>query len=89
LVFTGALACGQHVEADKPPTLGAPMIRSVYVKTTESKGISKAKALQMREYLIKEINMRTPYKVVGSPDEADAILEAGIKTLARTMRSAP
>jgi hypothetical protein len=87
LVFTGAFACGQHVEAGEARILDAPIIRTVYIKISKPDDISRAKAV--REALIKEINMRTPYRVVGSPDDADVILEAGIKSLARTMRSAP
>ena len=35
-------------------------------------------SLQLTELVIKEIEKRTPYKVVGTPEEADTILEGTI-----------
>ena len=73
----------------EPGTEEIPVIRTIYVPVIESDGISRRTALRLTELLIKDIEMRTPYKVVGSPDEADLILMKAIPTpRAKTNRPA-
>jgi hypothetical protein len=50
-------------------------IKTVYVPVLRSFSFRKDLNLQLTERLQKEIERRTPYKVVGSPEGADAILE--------------
>jgi hypothetical protein len=51
---------------------------TVYVPIFESQSFSRAERLQLTEQLIKAIEQRTPYKVVGSPDDADLVVEGTI-----------
>src|SRR5215471_14643559 len=53
-------------------------IRTVYVPVFRSLSFRRDIQLQMTELVIKEIEKRTPFKVVGKPDEADTILEGMI-----------
>ena len=53
-------------------------IRTVFVPIFKSSSFRKDMNLILTELLIKEIERRTPYKVVGSPEGADAILEGTI-----------
>jgi Lipopolysaccharide-assembly len=53
-------------------------IKTVYVPILRSFSFRKDLNLQMTERLQKEIERRTPYKVVGSPENADAVLEGVI-----------
>jgi lipopolysaccharide assembly LptE-like protein len=50
-------------------------IKTIYVPIFRSQSFRKDINLMMTERLIKEINERTHYKVVNSPEAADAILE--------------
>ena len=53
-------------------------IRTVYVPIFKSQSFRRDLNLQITNRLIYEIQNRTPFKVVGSPDEADATLEGTI-----------
>ena len=53
-------------------------VKTVYVPVFRSLSFRRDIQLQMTEMVIKEIEKRTPYKVVGTPDEADSILEGMI-----------
>jgi hypothetical protein len=53
-------------------------IKTVYVPIFRSLSFRKDLNLQLTERVQKEIERRTPYKVVGSPEGADAILEGVI-----------
>ena len=53
-------------------------VRTVYVPIFRSVSFRRDIQLQLTELVIKEIEKRTPFKVVGTPDEADTILEGTI-----------
>ncbi len=53
-------------------------VKTVYVPIFKSVTFRKDINLQLTELVIKEIERRTPYKVVGSPDDADSTLEGTI-----------
>jgi hypothetical protein len=53
-------------------------IKTVYVPTFKSTTFRRDVNLQLTELVCKEIERRTPYKVVGNPDGADSTLEGSI-----------
>lgn len=53
-------------------------IRTVYVPVLKSVSFRRDLNIQMTELLQKEIERRTPFKVVGNPDGADTVLEGTI-----------
>lgn len=53
-------------------------IRTVYVPVFKSVSFRRDLNLQLTELVQKEIERRTPYKVVGSPDGADSTLDGTI-----------
>ncbi len=53
-------------------------IKTVYVPIFKSVTFRRDINLMLTEQVIKEIERRTPYKVVGSPEEADTTLEGTI-----------
>lgn len=53
-------------------------IRTVYVPTFQSVTFRRDIYLQLTELVQKEIERRTPYKVVGKPDDADTTLSGTI-----------
>ncbi len=65
--------CGYSVRAPFDPK-----VKTVYVPVIRSLSFRRNIQLELTEMLIKEIEKRTPYKVVGTPDEADTILECTI-----------
>ena len=69
----GLSGCGYSV---RPP--GYPDVQTVYVPIFRSITFRRDVQLMLTEAVIKEIEERTPYKVVGSPEEADTILEGTI-----------
>ncbi|MBV8317901.1 MAG: hypothetical protein JOZ53_23405 [Planctomycetaceae bacterium] len=74
LAWSGPLAgCGYHIRA--PHDLS---IQTVYVPLIRSTSFRREIQLQLTDLLIKEIEKRTPYKVVGNPEDADTVLEATI-----------
>jgi hypothetical protein len=54
-------------------SLYAPDVRTVYVPMIESDSYRRDLGERLTEAVVREIELKTPYKVVGSP-EADAIL---------------
>lgn len=58
-------------------TLYAPDIRTVYVPVFESNSYRRNLGERLTEAIIKEIELKTPYKVVGTPD-ADSVLSGRI-----------
>jgi hypothetical protein len=56
-------------------TLYAPDVATVYVPMIESDSFRRDLGERLTEAVIKEIELKTPYKVVGTPD-ADSILSA-------------
>jgi hypothetical protein len=56
-------------------TLYAPDVTTVYVPMIESDSFRRDLGERLTEAVIKEIELKTPYKVVGTPD-ADSILVA-------------
>jgi len=67
LVLAG---CGYSI---RPPY--DKSIKTVYVPIFRSQSFHKDINMMITERVIKEINDRTPYKVVNSPEGADTILE--------------
>jgi hypothetical protein len=72
-VATLAAGCGYSV---RPPY--DARLQTVYVPVFKSISFSRDVNLQLTELVQKEIEKRTPYKVVGSPDGADTVLEGTI-----------
>ena len=60
-------------------TLFRPDIRTVHVPVFESDSLRRNLGERLTEAVVKEIESRSPYKVVGSPD-ADSILSGRIVT---------
>src|SRR4051794_32386458 len=52
--------------------------RTVYLPLFPSISFRREVQLQLTELVIKEIERRTPYKVVGTPDGADTVLDGTI-----------
>jgi hypothetical protein len=77
LVWAG---CGYSI---RPPY--SPKIKTVYVPVFKSVSFQRNLNLQLTELLIKEIQNRTPFKVVGSPEGADATLEGTISFVDRNL----
>ena len=65
--------CGYSVRAPFDPK-----VKTVYVPVFRSLTFRRELQLRLTELTIKEIEKRTPYKVVGTPDEADTILECTV-----------
>jgi hypothetical protein len=53
-------------------------VRTVYVPVFRSQTYRRDLNYQMTELVMKEIEKRTPYKVVGSPEGADTILQGTV-----------
>jgi hypothetical protein len=53
-------------------------VRTVYVPVFKSQTFRRDLNFQLTDLVIKEIEKRTPYKVVGSPEGADTILEGTV-----------
>ena len=71
--FVAAAGCaGYQVGAG---SLYAPDVRTVYVPMIESDSYRRDLGERLTEAVVKEIELKTPYKVVGTPD-ADSILSA-------------
>jgi hypothetical protein len=73
LAGLGVSGCGYAI---RPPSY--PDVRTVYVPVFRSVSFRRDVNYQLTELTIKEIEKRTKYKVVGSPDDADTILEGTI-----------
>jgi hypothetical protein len=57
-------------------TLYAPDVSTVYVPMVESDSFRRDLGERLTEAIAKEIELKTPFKVVGAPDAADSILAA-------------
>ena len=57
------------------PSLYRPDVRTVHVPLVESDSFRRNLGEQLTEALVKEIELKTPYKVVGA-DRADSVLQA-------------
>jgi hypothetical protein len=68
-----AAGCGYSI---RPPY--DARLQTVYVPVFKSISFSRDVNLQLTELVQKEIEKRTPYKVVGTPDGADTVLEGTI-----------
>jgi hypothetical protein len=53
-------------------------VKTVYIPTFRTLSFRREIQFQLDEMVIKEIEKRSPYKVVGTPEEADTILEGTI-----------
>lgn len=73
LLIASAGGCGYTV---RPPYDRS--IRTVYVGVFKSQSFRKDVNLPLTEMIQQEIRLRTPYQVVGSPDQADTRLEGTI-----------
>jgi hypothetical protein len=81
---------GYQVGAD---SLYAPDVATVFVPVIESDSYRRDLGERLTEAVIKEIELKTPYKVVGTPD-ADSILSARLlddrrRTLSETAYDDP
>src|SRR6516225_10107581 len=65
--------CGYSL---RPP--GYPDVHTVYVPVFRAISFRRDIQIMLTEAVIKEIEERTRYKVVGTPEEADTILEGTI-----------
>jgi hypothetical protein len=75
LTVVGLLSsgCGYSVRAPYQAD-----IKTVYVPVFRSISFRRDVNLQLTELVIKEIERRTPYKVVGVPDDADTVIDGTI-----------
>ncbi|MFO0950362.1 MAG: LPS assembly lipoprotein LptE [Isosphaeraceae bacterium] len=73
VLATAASGCGYSVRAPFDDS-----IRTVHVPVFRSISFRRDVNLQLTDLVVKEIERRTPYKVVGNPDEADTILDGTI-----------
>ena len=79
------LSVTAETRADGPP----PRIeagKKVYVPLLKSDRASRNEALRLTELFIKAIERETPHRVVGSPEDADLIIEVTLKPGARPAR---
>ena len=73
LAFGLAAGCGYSVRAPY-----AKEIKTVYIPVFRSISFRRDVNLQLTELVIKEMERRTPYKMVGTQEEADTILDGTI-----------
>lgn len=59
-------------------SLYAPDMETVFVPVFESASFRPDLGERLTEAVIKEIELKTPYKVVGSPDQADSVLSGRV-----------
>ena len=76
LLLSGTGCIGYQVGAG---SLYAPDVSTVYVPMIDSDSYRRDLGERLTEAVIKEIELKTPYKVVGTPD-ADSILSARLLT---------
>lgn len=77
LLFVGLAGCASyHIGAE---SLYPPDIRTVYVPMFESLSFRRYLGERLTEAVIKEIDLKTPYKVVNTPD-ADSVLTGRLLT---------
>jgi len=68
-----AVGCASYQVGSR--TLYAPDVSTVYVPMIESNSFRRDLGERLTEAVVKEIELKTPYKVVGNPD-ADSVLSA-------------
>ena len=59
---------------------------TIFVPLIKSERLSRAEAASLTESLMKAIERDTRHKVVGTPEEADLILDATLKPMVRLKR---
>ncbi len=69
-----AAGCGYTIRPPYDPT-----IRTVYVPIFRSYTFRRGDNLKLTRAVIQEMELRTPYRMVGSPEEADTILSGVIE----------
>jgi hypothetical protein len=74
LIALAAVGCGYSV---RPPF--DQNIRTVYVPVFKSVSFQRDLNIQLTEKVQDEIRRRTPYRVVGTPEEADSTLDGTIR----------
>ena len=72
-VLAGPAGCGYSIRAPFDPA-----VRTVYVPVFRSITFRRDVNFQLTELVQKEIEKRTPFKVVGTPEGADMILDGEI-----------
>ena len=72
-VLAGSAGCGYSIRAPFDPA-----VRTVYVPVFRSITFRRDVNFQLTELVIKQIEKRTPFKVVGTPEGADMILDGEI-----------
>jgi hypothetical protein len=82
--FSIPLACGCAAYQVGSETLYAPDVETVYVPVIESNSLRRDLGERLTEAVIKDIELKTPYKVVGSPN-ADSVLSARLVSDARNV----
>lgn len=83
--FAVVLLAAVTARADGP-SKKAVAGKTVYVPMIRTDRASRNEALRLTELLIKAIERETVLRVVGSPEEADLVLEATLKPTARPAR---
>jgi hypothetical protein len=73
LALAGLAGCGYSLRAPYDTN-----VRTIYVPTFRSVSFRRDVQFQLTELVQKEIEKRTPYKVVGNIEEADTILEGTV-----------
>ena len=73
LVISGCKVTGYSIRAPYDTN-----VKTVYVPTFQSITFRRDLNLQLTELVIKEIGRRTPYRVVGKPEDADSTLSGTI-----------
>jgi hypothetical protein len=73
LFFAPLSGCGYSIRAPFDKS-----VKTVFVPVFKTQSFRREINLNLTEMIQKEIMYRTPYKVVGSPEEADTILEGTI-----------
>lgn len=74
--------CGYSI---RPPY--EPSVRTVYVPVFRSVAFRREVNLQLTELVKKEIEERTPFKVVGSPEGADTTLDGVISSAEKNIKT--
>ena len=74
-LFLVPVVCGCAVYQVGNQTLYAPDVETVYVPIIESNSFRRDLGERLTEAVIKDIELKTPYKVVGTPT-ADSVLSA-------------
>lgn len=84
-VFSACTLSGCAGYRSGASSLYAPDVATVYVPMVESDSFRRDLGERLTEALVKEIELKTPYKVVASPN-ADSILEVRLRSDRRTVQ---